>query len=56
MIRQDENILGLTGLSDVADILDDLVKEGALSPSALHHSPTVTGTRRYDLILKEVNE
>ncbi|KAB5543313.1 hypothetical protein PHYPO_G00077610 [Pangasianodon hypophthalmus] len=41
----DENILGLTGLSDVADILGDLVKEGALSPSALHHSPSVTRTR-----------
>ncbi|KAK3549848.1 hypothetical protein QTP86_015286, partial [Hemibagrus guttatus] len=41
----DENILGLTGLSDVADILGDLVKEGALSHSALHHSPSVSRTR-----------
>ncbi|XP_058267346.1 ciliogenesis and planar polarity effector 1 isoform X3 [Hemibagrus wyckioides] len=42
----DENILDLTGLSDVADILGDLVKEGALSHSALHHSPSVSRTRR----------
>ncbi|XP_062869669.1 ciliogenesis and planar polarity effector 1 isoform X2 [Trichomycterus rosablanca] len=32
---QAESTLALTGLSDVADILGDLVKEGALSPSAL---------------------
>ncbi|KAF5893905.1 ciliogenesis and planar polarity effector 1, partial [Clarias magur] len=41
----DENILGLSGLSDVADILGDLVKKGALSPSAFQHSPSVTGAR-----------
>lgn len=52
--RLDENILGLTGLSDVADILGDLVKEGALSPSALHRSPLVTMMTRYDPILMDV--
>ncbi|KAF7700988.1 ciliogenesis and planar polarity effector 1 isoform X2 [Silurus meridionalis] len=41
----DKSILGLSGLSDVADILGDLVKEGALSPSALHRSPSVPRTR-----------
>lgn len=56
IIRLDENVLGLTGLSDVADILGDLVKEGALSPSALHRSPSVTRTRRCDLISKDANK
>ncbi|XP_026995153.2 ciliogenesis and planar polarity effector 1 isoform X2 [Tachysurus fulvidraco] len=42
----DENILNLTGLSDVADILGDLVKQGALSHSAVHRSPSVSKMRR----------
>lgn len=41
----DKDILGLTGLSDVADILGDLVEEGALSPSALRRSPSATWER-----------
>ncbi|XP_049324352.1 ciliogenesis and planar polarity effector 1 isoform X3 [Astyanax mexicanus] len=36
-----DNTLGLSGLSDVADILGDLVKQGALSPSALRLSSSV---------------
>ncbi|XP_072514569.1 ciliogenesis and planar polarity effector 1 isoform X3 [Salminus brasiliensis] len=36
-----DETLGLSGLSDVADILGDLMKKGALSPSALHPSPSV---------------
>ncbi|KAF4082340.1 hypothetical protein AMELA_G00150710 [Ameiurus melas] len=41
----DKDILGLTGLSDVADIFGDLVEEGVLSPSALHRSPSATWAR-----------
>ncbi|KAI4892113.1 hypothetical protein NFI96_017897, partial [Prochilodus magdalenae] len=41
-----ERTLGLSGLSDVADILGDLVKEGALSPSALHLSPSMVRQKR----------
>ncbi|XP_017567420.2 ciliogenesis and planar polarity effector 1 isoform X1 [Pygocentrus nattereri] len=43
-----DKTLGLSGLSDVADILGDLVKEGALSPSALHLSPSVTRQSRLE--------
>ncbi|KAL7848306.1 hypothetical protein AOLI_G00230240 [Acnodon oligacanthus] len=43
-----DKTLGLSGLSDVADILGDLVKEGALSPSALHLSPSVARQSRLE--------
>ncbi|KAL2087747.1 hypothetical protein ACEWY4_016575 [Coilia grayii] len=38
--RLAEDTLGLSGLSDVADILGDLVRDGGLSPSALGLSHT----------------
>ncbi|KAL6472327.1 hypothetical protein MHYP_G00185150 [Metynnis hypsauchen] len=43
-----DKTLGLSGLSDVADILGDLVKEGALSPSALHLSPSLARQSRLE--------
>ncbi|XP_066507194.1 ciliogenesis and planar polarity effector 1 isoform X2 [Hoplias malabaricus] len=53
-----DTTLGLSGLSDVADIFKDLLKEGALSPSALHLSSSVARQNRLEEQQRraEVNE
>ncbi|XP_076876883.1 ciliogenesis and planar polarity effector 1 isoform X2 [Brachyhypopomus gauderio] len=38
-----DDAMALTGLSDVADILGELVREGALSPSELRPAPSAAG-------------
>lgn len=55
--RQADGTLALTGLSDVADILGDLVKEGALSPSALRliSSPVVPTRLKKQVFNIELN-